>query len=86
MRHFTSSQFWKCYEELPEAIRRIADGSFEHLKQDPHHPSLHFNKIEQFYSVRIGLRHRALAMEVPEGMLWFWIGSHFDYDRMIERQ
>ena len=86
MRHFTSSQFWKCYEELPEAIRRIADGSFEHLKQDPHHPSLHFNKIEQFYSVRIGLRHRALAMEVPEGMLWFWIGSHSDYDRMIERQ
>jgi hypothetical protein len=35
------------------------------------------------WSVRIGLRYRALAREVDGGYLWFWIGSHADYDRMI---
>jgi len=28
-------------------------------------------------------RYRALALEVDEGLLWFWIGSHADYDAMI---
>jgi len=86
LNHFTSPQFWRCYEDLPEPIRRVADNSFERLKNNPRHPSLHFKKIEQFYSVRIGLRHRALAIEVQDGLLWFWIGSHSDYDRMIEQQ
>ena len=26
---------------------------------------------------------RALAVEVDEGLLWFWIGSHADYDAML---
>jgi hypothetical protein len=33
--------------------------------------------------VRVGLRHRALAVEVNDGLLWFWIGSHADYDALI---
>jgi hypothetical protein len=33
--------------------------------------------------VRVGLRYRALAVEVDEGALWFWIGSHADYDALI---
>jgi len=28
--------------------------------------------------------YRALAVEIPEGLLWFWIGSHADYDKTIE--
>jgi hypothetical protein len=33
--------------------------------------------------VRVGRRFRALAVEVDDGLLWFWIGSHADYDRLI---
>jgi hypothetical protein len=33
--------------------------------------------------VRIGRSYRALATEVDEGLLWFWIGSHADYDRIV---
>lgn len=29
------------------------------------------------------LHYRALAVEVPEGLLWFWIGSHADYDKIV---
>jgi hypothetical protein len=68
---------------LPEPVRRQADEAFERLKSDPRHPSLHFKKVGRFRSARVGLRYRALAVESDEGLVWFWIGSHADYDEMI---
>jgi hypothetical protein len=68
---------------LPEQVRIQADKNYVLLKSDPHHPSLHLKKVGRFWSVRIGLRYRALAIEVEGGLLWFWIGSHSDYDAMI---
>jgi hypothetical protein len=84
MRHFASASFWQGYDRLPETIRGIADRNFALLKQNPQHPSLHFKKIGRFHSVRVGLRYRALALEIDDGLLWFWIGSHAEYDKLIE--
>ena len=84
MRHFASSAFWDAYQRLPEAVRELADKNYALLKRDPRHPSLHFKKAGRFWSVRIGLRYRALATEIDAGLLWFWIGSHADYDALIE--
>ena len=83
MRHFASPAFWKAYEALPSAVRELADKNYELLKGDPNHPSLRLKKVGRFWSVRIGLRYRALATEVDEGLLWFWIGSHADYDALM---
>ena len=83
MRHFASAAFWEAYEKLPSAVREIADRNYELLKQNPQHPSLHFKKIGRFWSVRVGLRYRALAAPVDDGLLWFWIGTHADYDALI---
>jgi hypothetical protein len=43
-----------------------------------------FKRIGRHRSVRIGMHYRALAVDIPDGLLWFWIGSHADYDRVIE--
>jgi hypothetical protein len=83
MRHFASSEFWDAYQRLPDRIRDLADKNFKLLKQNPNHPSLQFKKVGRFRSVRVGLRYRALAVEVDDGLLWFWIGSHADYDAQI---
>ena len=83
MKHIASPAFWACYRTLPKTVQTLADKSFSQLKDDPHHPSLHFKKIGRFRSVRIGLSYRALGMDIPEGVLWFWIGSHADYDKLI---
>jgi hypothetical protein len=83
LRHFASPAFWAAYERLPPPVRDLADKNYDLLKRDPQHPSLHLKKIDRFWSVRVGLRFRALAVEVDEGLLWFWIGSHADYDRLI---
>ena len=63
----------------------MADRCFERLKRDPQHPSLHFKQVGRFRSVRIGLHHRALAVDHESGLAWFWIGSHAEYDRLIGR-
>ena len=47
------------------------------------HPSLHFKRIGRFWSVRIGLHYRALAVQDGEDIVWFWIGHHAEYDRLI---
>ncbi|NMC97812.1 MAG: hypothetical protein GYA70_10100 [Deltaproteobacteria bacterium] len=84
MKHFASSHFWECYEKLPLTIKNLADKSFEILKTDPSHPSLHLKKIGNYRSVRIGIHYRALAVEQPDGLLWIWIGNHADYDKMVK--
>ena len=83
MRHFASTAFWTAYSKLPENVRALADKNYALLKENPQHPSLHFKKAGRFWSVRVGLRYRALAVEVDDGLLWFWIGSHSDYDALV---
>ena len=82
LTHHASPRFWERYSRLPAAIQQLADDNFALLKHNSHHPSLHFKQIGQFWSVRIGLRYRALGVTVPDG-IGFWIGSHSDYDRLI---
>ncbi len=83
MTHFASPDFWRLYEQLPETIRRLADKNFDLLKADPRHPSLRLKKVGRYWSARIGDHHRTLAVESPDGLIWFWIGTHADYDRLI---
>ncbi len=83
MRHRASPSFWAAYRDLPDPVRSLADKNFDLLKAGPAHPSLHFKKIGRYWSARIGLRYRALAVETDGDLLWFWIGSHADYDAMI---
>lgn len=83
MIHHASRDFWACYRSLPEEIQKLADAAFGRLKQDPRHPGLHFKKVGRFWSARVGGHHRALAVEVPDGIVWFWIGTHADYDSLL---
>jgi hypothetical protein len=82
VKHSASNRFWQRYAALPDDVRGLADRSYQVLKSDPRHPSLHFKKLGKLWSVRVGLHHRALAIEVESGMLWVWIGTHAEYDRL----
>ncbi len=81
MRHFTLPSFWELYNKLPRPIQELADKNYELLKANPRHPSLQLKKVGAYWSVRVGLRHRAVAVEIEEGLLWFWIGTHAEYDK-----
>ena len=83
MKHHASRRFWECYEKLPAPVRALADKRFRLLKSDPMHTSLRFKTVGRYRSVRVGPRFRALGVEVPDGVLWFWIGSHDEYNRLL---
>ena len=82
--HHTTKGFWKCYYQLPEEVRELADKNFNLLKKNKNHPSLQFKKIEELYSVRVGLYYRALGIERNSKIFWFWIGHHDEYMRIIK--
>jgi hypothetical protein len=68
---------------LPQSVQELARKNFELLKQNPQHPSLHFKKVGRYWSARVGLSYRALAVEDGDDHIWVWIGNHDDYDRLI---
>jgi len=83
LSHKASKRFWRNFDELSPDLQQLARANFELLKEDPQHPSLHFKRVGEYWSVRIGLSHRAVGMDVREGILWFWIGTHDEYDRLF---
>ena len=83
MKHRASIRFWALYGALPQEVRSLADKSFALLKNNPKHPSLHFKRLGNLWSVRIGARYRALGTDVDVGIVWIWIGTHAEYDRIV---
>jgi len=81
--HRATSRFWKCFQQLPAIIQKHAKENYSLLKENPRHPSLHFKKVGKVWSVRIGLDYRAIAFEDGSDFIWVWIGSHDEYERMI---
>ena len=81
--HRATPEFWERFNALPESVQRQARKDFALIRQDPRHPSLHFKKAGRFWSARIGLSYRALAVEDGADFIWVWIGAHDEYDRLI---
>jgi hypothetical protein len=85
MKHVASVKFWSFFSNLPKEIQQLARKNFGLMKMDPRHGSLHLKKIDRYWSVRVGIHYRALAIESDEYFVWFWIGHHSDYDHLIKR-
>jgi hypothetical protein len=83
VNHFATAKFWDLLAALPRNVRDQADKKFELLKRDSDHPSLHFKKIGRFWSARVNLNYRALAVADGADLIWFWIGDHKNYERLI---
>jgi len=82
--HKTTNRFRTRFDNLPVAVQVVAKKNYDLLKTNPSHPSLHFKKVGNFWSVRIGITHRALAVKDGQDFIWVWIGSHDEYEQMIK--
>jgi len=83
LSHHASRKFWRHFDELSSEIQDVARENYELLKQDPQHPSLRFKRVGKYWSVRVGAGYRALGVDPSKGVLWFWIGTHDEYLRLI---
>jgi hypothetical protein len=80
-----TASFKKLYLSLPEKAQKEADEAYRRFKADPDYPGLGFKHITgQYYSVRISGSYRALAMLRAGYWLWFWIGTHTEYDKILD--
>ncbi|RWN21538.1 MAG: hypothetical protein EOR94_09280 [Mesorhizobium sp.] len=84
MNHVASPSFWEAYEKLPSAIRAKADRRFERLRSHPFDPSLHFKQVGRYWSARVDDNYRAVATRTNDDVVWFWIGTHADYDHLLK--
>lgn len=87
MKARATPKFWKLYAQLPETIQRRARKVYQLWRANPHHPSLHFKRVdneEPIYSVRVGEDYRVLGYLKGDTVVWFWIGDHDEYDRLLK--
>jgi hypothetical protein len=88
MRSFTSAGFRKLYQELPEEIRRQAREAYRFFSDNPNHPGLQFKKVHStkpIYSARVNVDYRVLGIRDRDEIVWFWIGSHAEYTKLLPR-
>jgi hypothetical protein len=84
----TTEDFRKLYAGLPKYIQKQAREAYAQFKHQPKHPSLQFKKVhasKPIYSVRVSLGYRAVGIMRGRDIVWFWIGSHANYDRLLSR-
>jgi mRNA-degrading endonuclease RelE of RelBE toxin-antitoxin system len=84
----TSEAFRRDLNQLPPRVRRLAREVYRMFSRDPQHPSLKFKKLPPFddiWSVRINNNYRAIGRMKDDVIVWFFIGSHADYDSLLER-
>jgi hypothetical protein len=84
----TTAAFRKAFAALPADIQDRAREAFELFSENSRHPSLRIKQVHDskpIYSARITLQYRALATRTDEDWIWFWIGSHADYDNLLQR-
>ena len=86
IRSTATRKFWRLFVALPIDVQQDARRAYRLFRTNPSHPGLQFKKLEgeeRIYSARIGLGYRALATMTKDGVVWFWIGSHAEYDRLV---
>jgi hypothetical protein len=82
----TTSQFRKLFADLPQQVQERTREAYRQFKQDPSYPSLRFKKVHPFlpiYSARISQNYRAVGQLDGDTVIWFWVGSHADYNKLL---
>jgi hypothetical protein len=88
LRSRTTRRFRRAFSRLPESVKERAREAYRRFVENPNHPGLRFKRIhstEPIYAVRVTKDYRALGLREDDTMIWFWIGSHDDYDDLISR-
>jgi hypothetical protein len=86
VRSVATQRFWALFNALPSNVQELAIRSYQLWRHDPHHPSLHFRRLqgrEDRFTVRVGDHYRALGILTADTITWVWIGTHAEYDRLV---
>ncbi len=86
MISYTTKRFRSCFERLPQDVQEQAREAYKQWNENPSHPALRFKRVhptQPVFSVRVSMYYRAVGVRESDSMIWFWIGSHAEYDRLL---
>ena len=87
MKSQATPRFWKFYVRLPRRVQRRARKAYQIWKANPYHPSLHFKRVddeEPIYSARVSDDYRVLGLLEGDTVIWYWVGNHDEYERLLK--
>ena len=85
MKSVGTRRFWELFRALPSEVQNLAVKNYQLWRRNPNHPSLRFRRLqgsEDRFSIRVGDHYRAIGRLAGEKMIWVWIGTHSEYDRL----
>ena len=88
MNSHANERFWEAFRGLPAEVQRTARRAYRAFRANPFHPGLQFKQIHPhrpIFAVRVGLGHRALGVHHSERIVWFWVGTHAEYNRLLSQ-
>ncbi|WP_414574629.1 hypothetical protein [Anabaena sp. CCY 9402-a] len=86
MKSRITTQFRQAFADLPEQIQEQTREAYRLFRQNPSHPSLRFKKVHPelpIYSARISKSYRTVGQLEGDTIVWFWVGSHADYNKLL---
>ncbi|MBE9201421.1 MULTISPECIES: hypothetical protein [unclassified Nodularia (in: cyanobacteria)] len=84
MKSFATADFWQAYLKLSPEIKEKTQKAYQLWQENSLHPSLHFKKVgNNLWSARVTGGYRALSLKKGNDYYWFWIGSHDEYEAML---
>jgi len=86
MKSYTTRRFRRLFASLPRHVQRQAMQAYRVFRRNSAHPGLRFKRVgadPPMYSARVGISYRAVGVLDGETIVWFWIGSHADYNKLL---
>lgn len=87
MTSHTTEAFHEALAKLPKEIRQRARIAYRQFLADPRHRSLQFKKVHStrpIYSARVTDDYRVVGLLDGDDIVWFWIGKHEIYERLLK--
>jgi len=88
MKSVITKSFRDLLSQLPIDIQEKANDAYLQFQQNLNHPSLRFKKVHSslpIYSVRITKNYRAVGQLDGDVVIWFWVGSHREYEKLLSQ-
>lgn len=87
MKSETTEKFRSLFAAVPAERQAKIRSAYQLWLTDPAHPSLRFKKVHPrlpIYSARVDLDWRAVGVLKDDTMVWFWVGSHREYEALLK--
>ncbi len=78
--------FRRDFARLPRDIQQRARNAYRRFQADPTNPGLQFKPLNAslpLWSVRVTDSYRTVGVRINDEIVWFFIGTHAEYDRML---